>query len=260
MVRALTNRNSEGELYVRPQKVEQAIQNATKQSLAQIKKRAAVLDKKSAAFLPSECIVHLIRKANRENDTRTVNVLFPVLLSRCERNLKSAVLESLPNAIDVREEILFKLCDLFAKDSIGENIEELDYYECKFNRAFRSIRIMAVRKHSAQKRGGTSKIETLPDLSTDQSSNKDADILFSKLTDLANQEDRVFLSQVRKVIQDMPPDEQRALILCHVLGYKIESIDPKERTAASICEVTGKTIRNRLAKAKEKLMHLHKEL
>lgn len=260
MVKELKKRKKNGEMYTRPKKVEAAICDAIKQTTAVIVKRAAVSDQKSSDFLPSECIVHLIRKANKENDTKTVNALFPILLNRCYRNLKSAVNETLPNAEGVREEILFILCDLFAKDATGESVEELDFYECMFNLALKSLRVMAVRKYSAEKRGGTAITEDLPDLSAYHSSDKDADIILSKLADLANQEDRVFLSQVRKAIQAMPPDEQQALILCNFWGYKIESTDPVERTAASISGVSGRTIRKRLTSAQTKLKHLHKEL
>lgn len=249
MVEALIKRKRTGELYKRTKKVEKALRDAIKQTTQVIVKRAAVSDQKSSDFLPSECIVHLIRKANREKDTRMVSALFPILMGRCYRNLKSAVSETFPNAEDVRDEILFTLCDLFAEDATGESVDELDYHECMFNSAFKALRLMAIRKHSAEKRGGTATIEELPDLDTYQGSNT--------VFNIASQEQRIFISQF---IQSLPPDEQKALILCHVIGRKIESTDPMERTAASICGVSGRTIRTRLASAQAKLKHLHKEL
>jgi DNA-directed RNA polymerase specialized sigma24 family protein len=51
----------------------------------------------------------------------------------------------------------------------------------------------------------------------------------------------------------LPPDERRAVELCHILGYDEESEDPNKRTAATICGVTGRTIRNRLKRAAARL-------
>jgi len=48
-------------------------------------------------------------------------------------------------------------------------------------------------------------------------------------------------------------DERDAVVLVHVLGYKVESGDPDEDTAATRCKCTGRTIRNRLMRAAAKL-------
>lgn len=256
MVEALTKRKKSGELYTRPKEVERAIHSATKQSLAEIKRRSTVSDKASPDFLIDECIVHLVRRKNRENDTKTANALLSVLLTRCAKNLQSSIYQSLSEAEDIRQEILKELCDLFAADYAQEKVEELDYYECRFNSAFKTLRLMVLRKYQTNNVA----MEALPDLDTYQGKDEGSDAVISKLIDMANQEDRVFLEQARKAIQDLPPDERKAFILCNVFEYKIESVDPKERTAASICNVTGKTIQNRLTRAKAKLQHFYKEL
>ena len=63
----------------------------------------------------------------------------------------------------------------------------------------------------------------------------------------------VALQDLLKEINNLPPDEREAVILCHVMGFKVESEDPEETTAATLCDVTGRTIRNRLSRAAKML-------
>jgi DNA-directed RNA polymerase specialized sigma24 family protein len=56
-----------------------------------------------------------------------------------------------------------------------------------------------------------------------------------------------------KAIDNLPLDERKAVVLCHVLEYEEESDDPSKTTAATLCGVTGRTIRNRLSRAAKKL-------
>ena len=66
---------------------------------------------------------------------------------------------SRPNAPEVREEILGEFSMLFAADGQGENPDELDLYECRFNRAFRMFRIDFLRSETAR----TKPLEALPE-------------------------------------------------------------------------------------------------
>jgi DNA-directed RNA polymerase specialized sigma24 family protein len=59
-----------------------------------------------------------------------------------------------------------------------------------------------------------------------------------------------------RAINALPPDERKALVLVHYYGFKIESEDPGETTAATLCGVRGRTIQNRLNRAKAKLSKL----
>lgn len=147
MIKALTKRNKDGKLYTRPKKVEIAIHEAAQQTSAMIIQHAAVSDKTSPNFLPDECIVHLVRKKNRENDTKTANALLSVLLTRCAKKLQSSIYQSLNEAEDIRQDVLTALCELFALDQAQERAEDLDYYECRFNSAFKTLRLMVLRKY-----------------------------------------------------------------------------------------------------------------
>ena len=139
MTQPLRKRDSSGKLYERPAEIEAAIDIAIQQDLERLKKRGAVSDKKSPEFLRSECLVHLIRSARRQGNDEIVNALLAILLRRCAVHLKGKIPDgSRPNAQDIREEILSRFSELFAEHGEGDHVDELDFYECRFNRALRS--------------------------------------------------------------------------------------------------------------------------
>ncbi len=87
MTRPLTKRDSNGKTYERQAGIESAISSAEQQDAVTLSRRAAISDKSSPDFMPSECLVHLIREARRRSDEQTMNVLLTTLLARCERIL-----------------------------------------------------------------------------------------------------------------------------------------------------------------------------
>jgi hypothetical protein len=151
MTGPLTKKDKDGNLCTRPLKIEQAIDLAMKQETAALQERAQVADEKSPDYLPTECLVHITREAKRGGDERRMSALLPWLLARCEAILFKRIHDkSRPNAAAIREEILGEFGVLFAEDGSGQNPDELDFYECRFNRAFRSFRIDFLWSESAR--------------------------------------------------------------------------------------------------------------
>ena len=52
--------------------------------------------------------------------------------------------------MDVREEVLGQFGELFATDGTEENRDDLDYFECRFNRAFYTFYTDLVRSEKAR--------------------------------------------------------------------------------------------------------------
>ena len=139
MARPLMKTTEKGEPYTRLPSVEAKIDCALMQDWATLARRARIVDPKAPDYLPSECLVHLIRDAIRRGDHRVATVLMPPLLVRCELNLNKTVPDSvMRNAEAVREEILSSFQLLFTDDAAED---ALDYYECRFGRAFKTLRI-----------------------------------------------------------------------------------------------------------------------
>jgi DNA-directed RNA polymerase specialized sigma24 family protein len=192
-----------------------------------------------------------------------MNAVLPVLLSRCEANLFVKVPDGgMPDAASLRQDILDELAELFVLDGLGENPDELDFYECRFNRAFRSLRIDAVRR-AARRLKEIVDVAVLPPSKAEGEPDAYEDA-FARVSDafkvFPTQEWDAFREPFLKAIEALPVDERNAVILVHVLGYKEESEDPDEQTAATRCNCTGRTIRNRLTRAAGKLARFKEHL
>ena len=153
MANPLTKHSKEGVLYARPPEVESNIDGARDQETAVLMRRAQQTDRSSADYLKSECLVHLIRAAIRGGDESRYNTLLPILLSRCQTILSRKISDSVPNAEHVREEVLCELSVLFAGEAGCDPPNELDYYEVKFNHAFRTLRCLVLRRERENTEG-----------------------------------------------------------------------------------------------------------
>jgi hypothetical protein len=249
-------KEDDGTLYTRFPEIEAAADVALGHDLDRLGRRATIWDRKSRDYLPSECLVHLIRDAHRRDDESRRDRLLVALLERCHAILNKKVDGDLPNAIMLRKQILNDFAALFAVDGSPDDKLGLDYFEVRFNHAFQRFRISRLRpvlalleketeipEHAGETVEGELDNEVLARLATLQDS-------------AANPEERVFRNQVMRAINALPPDERKALVLVHYYGFKIESEDPGETTAATLCSVRGRTIQNRLNRAKAKLSKL----
>src|SRR4051794_21043484 len=63
----LKTKEHDGTLYKRLPEIEAAIDAALTQDLETLCRRAKIRDKRATDYLPSECLVHLIRDAHRHN-------------------------------------------------------------------------------------------------------------------------------------------------------------------------------------------------
>lgn len=261
MVRPLTKRRGDGERYVRPAAVQREIESALQQDLDRLRERLLVTSTRPPDYLSSECLVHLIRASRRRDDVGFLNAVLPVLFGRCEAILQAKIADSLPNAEDLREEVLSQFGELLASDGRGVPADALDVYEVRFNMAFRALRIDVVRREKRR----VEPIVTLPsgrddDVETDEYDEELLAKMYEELRAPAGQLPALFLAEVLEEIKRLPPDEGKALVLCAVYGFKVESIDPDETTVATLCKCTGRTIRNRLSRAVEKLSLFKEDL
>ena len=259
MVQPLTKRTKKGVQYVRPQAVEAAIRAALREDWATLKRRLKITDSRSSEYLRSECLVHLLRYAHRKEDDRRLGAILPVLLGRCEAILKATIPESEPGAGEMREEVLGKFTELLARGCVGERREELDFYECRFNRALQTLRFDVVDRER-RRLGRRVEVPRGDDGDEPLLSEEEGLALLSEAgRNPATQAQSAHLNQVKKAIDALPADEREAFVLCRVYGYKVESTKPTEITAAVLCGRTGRTIRNRLSRAEAKLWRSKEE-
>lgn len=263
MARPLTKTESDGALYMRPPGVEAQIDETVRLSLPDLRVRLLITDRNHPGHLRSECLVHVVREGRRSGNQALMSAVLPVLLGRCEANLLVKVPDGgMPDAASLRQEILDDLTELFVMDGSGDLPDELDFYECRFNKAFRALRIDGVRR-DARRRKRTIKVVDLPPLEVESMPDAYEDA-FARVSEtfrvLPTQEWDVFREPFVQAIEALPPDEREAVMLVHVFGYKEESEDPEEETAATRCNCTGRTIRNRLTRAAAKLSRFKEDL
>ena len=248
MALALNKHDTDGRRYRRRPAVEAAIDALLKQDIEIVCRQADIQDRRSSEFIAPECMVHLIREARRRNDETSMNRFLLPLLRRCEASLLSRVSNQFPNAQDIREEVLGQFGELFASDGRGTNPDALDFFEVRFNRAFKAFRIDILRRELREQDNRKTIYVPLPDTEgTDPISDED----LSKYFRTPPAQESGF--ELRAALLALPQDEQRAVVLCYIMGYDVESKDPEKRTAATICGISGRTIRNRLARAAVKL-------
>lgn len=263
MARPLTKTKEDGTLYKRPSVVEAQIDAAVQLSRSDLQARLLITDRNDPGYLRSECLVHLAREGRRSIDQQLMNSVLPVLLGRCEAILRGKIQDdSVPDAADLRQEILKNLMELFATDGTDDFPNELDFYECRFNKAFMALRINAVRIDKRRRKHSIAVVDLpLSDTAGDPAPYEDSLARISEnFRALPTQEWDAFREPFLRAIEDLPDDERNAVILVHVLGYVEESEDPEKETAATLCNCTGRTIRNRLKRAAAKLSRFKEDL
>ena len=260
MVRPLTKCTKNGEVYTRPKNVEDEIDKAAALEQPALKQRLQIPNREDPDYLSSECLIHLIREAIRSGNQGRIDLVLPRLLSRCEAILRVKISdEEFPDSESLREEILGEFSEMFASDGTGENPDELDFYEIRFNRAFRTFRLDRVKAE----RNRVNNLMDLPEPSMEDGEKNYDDVLARLSREMqvpATLESAVFQRELWKAIKALPTDECGAFVLCNILDYKVESQDPNQVTAATLCNCSGRTIRNRLARAAAKLKPLKEEL
>ena len=260
MAEPLTKLDKDGVRYIRPPAVEMEISVALKEDRATLRRRLSIKDRTSPEYMRSECLVHLIRAAIRRKDLELQNLALPILFGRCEANLNVKIANSLPRADELREEVLFKFSEMLASDGGGERPDELDFYECRFNMAFCALRTDVVRRELKR----LARTPELPDYGEEGEPNAYEEHPFARSIEAlhtpATQQNRLFRKELLDAINALPSDERKAFVLCHLLGYKVESADSDEITAATRCNCTGRTIRNRLSRAVARLSLLKEEV
>jgi DNA-directed RNA polymerase specialized sigma24 family protein len=230
MANQLTQTKKNGDPYRRPDSVEANIDGALNQSLDVIRGRLVKLETETEFLMP-ECIVHLLRQALDHDDEERVSILYESLLRRVERILANRIPDgSIRDAEDLRLEVIHDLNVLLAEKS-----KSLDFYEVAFNRALRNLYVQKIRP--ARKR-------PVPIALEDQDAAPDHAGSLLDSSDLS--------LDLVSALRALPAEERDAILLIEC-GYEIESIDPQKTTVATICGVTGRTIRARLARAKETL-------
>ncbi|MTH80137.1 DNA-binding response regulator [Paracoccus aestuariivivens] len=258
MIKPLMKRRpDDGRLYERRPEVTALLLDLEVLPRGELIRRAQVTLKSDPDFIPSECLLHFVRRSKRENPDRLFETLFRALIARVEY---AATLRGgqhyLPDgsrgfsryAIDVRDYVMDRFLKRLMDDRSGYD-SGLDYYEVNFAHAVASLR-------STAKRSVIAKADRLQPLSTNDDEAVSVEVeraagAFDPL-DRSRFDDGNYRSRLASAIMKLPIKERQVVVLL-LKEYPIESNDPNKPDICTTLSCVEKTVRNRRDRAFAKL-------
>lgn len=246
MTRPLTRKTGGGAAYARPKGIEESIEPALRLPPDTLRRRAKIRARVDPEYLPSECLVHLIRDAGRKRDFPLVTDLMQALSGRCAAILLKRFPDAARGAAEIREAVLAKLNERVLEDVRDENRDDLDFYEVRFNAAFSTLWKDASEKVWTRMRREAPLPQPGPERkAAPKTGGRRA------WDEQAPEEPRdVFaLRRLPAAMAALSEPEREAVRLRYFEGLEVESKDPNEVTVATTLRVSGRTVRARLARA-----------
>jgi hypothetical protein len=201
----------------------------------EIIRRAEISDLESPDYLPSECLVYLIRLKRSAPARTLVEELTPALVKRCIAATRNHVVGfSRDDVQEIIDEIKGRLIE-----RIIERSNRWDYLEVNFAHALKCLRIDVCRK-----------FRTMREKETPLSEMLDAN---QQMTDWFCESNRVRVSEtVSAALRTLTADELEVLLLRYVSRVPIDANKTSRPTLVRITKRSVRTIRSRLRSAEQK--------
>src|SRR5258706_13716607 len=140
----LRKTNKAGNLYLRPKEITAKLEEFILLPRHQLADRCKVLESEDSNYVPSECLVYLVREHRSRSTDDCSEVLYKTLLERfLKRILKSgsefADSESLIEG-NIRDEAVSIFFEMLGKDRNVEYRTRLDFFEVRFNKCVAGLR------------------------------------------------------------------------------------------------------------------------
>lgn len=234
MPHPLQKTRKDGSPYTRRPNIEAALEAALGADERTLVTRSE-LGRRQPGYLPTECLVHLVRQARRTADRQRMSVFFNILIRRCVGNLRATVSDELAGAEQLREEIISDLSELIAIDGSSHDKLKLDYYEINFDGAFAKLRIDRIRRHATRARYEEPKeeIKAASELDLEE--------------ELATKEEQLATNKALLLLADhfeLLPEKQRTAITLRFLeNLEVLSTDPDKPTVTKLMRVSDSMVR-----------------
>jgi DNA-directed RNA polymerase specialized sigma24 family protein len=235
---ALRKHKPDGTLYTRLPATETQLHILGQLPRDEILSRCEVRQRADPRYVPSECLLHLVRACRADNSTAWFERLYKILYDRVLRALPR------PDTADgetssltkeqVREKASERFVEMLAADrQVYE--ERLDFFEIRFDMALKRMR------QDAQKQAWRDENRSRP-IEYDEASGElspEIEKAAGSINPFEGIEfrDEAFRLRLDAAIEDLPPEQSRTIQML-MLDFQIHSEDPDVNT---ICKVLGKT-------------------
>lgn len=249
MIEPLRKRRLEsGELYRRPAAIEKKLAELDALSRDAWVERARINRRDDPNYVPSECLVSILRARKRDNNESYFRRLYDLLFARILRSLPKD--DQRTNTISltaerIRDQVVGRFNELIAADR-AEYVERLDYFEVRFDGALASLRSDA-RAKAWKEENRQSPLEFDEDTGEPSA---EVERALGSFDPFARDKfsDAVYRSRLDEAIESLPPEQNRIITMLRQ-GFSIDSKDPEEVTIARSLGRSEKTIRTYRDKA-----------
>jgi hypothetical protein len=257
MPRPLRKTKADGTFYQRRPEIEASLDGLLSQPRASIVDRCSVSDPTEFGYLPSECLLHLVREAKFDNSDDHFEALYRVLRRRVLARLPRPEVGHMPEGnslesqtkVDTGEAVMFWFEELLMLDRQGYE-ERLDYLEVNFDHAVAAARTTA--KRSAQRRENRAVPMTYDDETSELNAEIEKAAAGQNPMSDSKLDDPGYRSRLYAAIERLP-EPLRLVVVLLLKGYPIESKEHGVRDIVSILGCAEKTVRNRRKRAFEVL-------
>jgi hypothetical protein len=243
VVDPLKKKDKAGVTYTRFPDIEKKLEELVPLPDQEIVARCA-LGRDDEHYVPSECLLHLLRRGFRANNTPLVGPLFKTLLARLRRAIPLRKEKETMVRVQAYEQVQDKLVTLLSEDA-GNYQERLDFFEVQFKNG------LATLFHDAKKQAHREDKKHVA-LGNEETGEIDPEVekaagAFDPF-DPASLEDEYYRSLLDAAMEKLPQAQKRIIEMIRT-NMLIESQDPEVVTISKVLGVTEKTVRNRRDKA-----------
>jgi hypothetical protein len=147
VIEPLRKRKASGAPYSRPAEIEQVLTLLISLPIDESVARARIRNRKSAGWLPGECLLHMTRRAARMRDMRAYERWYQELAERVRAGLPRPANKNRPSAreLEIADAGFDRFIGMLAADLHGYD-DRLDIWEARFDLALVNLRRDALKK------------------------------------------------------------------------------------------------------------------
>lgn len=249
MAQPLRKVKGDGSPYFRPPEVESTIDRLLAVPREEALAACCVVNRQDPSYVPTGCLLHLLRRAGRDNNQQHLECLVDLFLKRVarafpvpERHLAGSGRKGVSSAeLEIRDLAVGHLVDMLCLDRQGYD-ERLDIYEAMFDFALAKLRSSA-RRSVGRHRNPLQPLSDAPE-AVDPSPVAEKALLLHAPPPEEKIEARDYRRKLRAAIHLLPLEDRRLLMLLD-RDIPIHSKNPGQMTVARILGCSEKTVRNR---------------